>query len=172
MYFALVYLRGYWHTRVFRENTLHTSYFLFQSLYENPWFHTPCFWLNHLFSNFSSFYSVIWITILRKCHLFPSCFMWNSNFSNLLLLLLYCGCIWLVYQLCQELTGELPPDFPMAPGEQPPVFRRRVGTAFSLSVKNIQDTDQVTAATLVSICFSLIFFCICIYTLQSHLLLW
>lgn len=39
----------------------------------------------------------------------------------------------------QELTGELPIGTPLAEGEQAPTFRRRVGTAFSLSVKDNGD---------------------------------
>ncbi|XP_076357567.1 uncharacterized protein LOC143250620 isoform X3 [Tachypleus tridentatus] len=34
-----------------------------------------------------------------------------------------------------ELTGEVPPDIPLAPGEAPPSVRRRVGTSFVLNDK-------------------------------------
>lgn len=43
----------------------------------------------------------------------------------------------------QELTGELPKETPLAPGEQIPTFRRRVGTSFSLSAKAVSGTDEV-----------------------------
>jgi len=42
-----------------------------------------------------------------------------------------------------ELTGSLPRDMPLEPGEQAPVFRRRVGTAFSLNVKD-DGPDQLS----------------------------
>ncbi|XP_067683373.1 FERM domain-containing protein 4A-like isoform X6 [Haliotis asinina] len=41
-----------------------------------------------------------------------------------------------------ELTGELPKETPLAPGEQIPTFRRRVGTSFSLSAKAVSGTDE------------------------------
>ena len=36
-----------------------------------------------------------------------------------------------------ELTGELPPDIPLSPGEPVPQIRRRVGTEFALSEKSL-----------------------------------
>lgn len=32
-----------------------------------------------------------------------------------------------------ELTGELPPEYPVTPGQPPPTVRKRVGTSFALS---------------------------------------
>lgn len=31
-----------------------------------------------------------------------------------------------------ELTGELPPEYPIVPGQAPPTVRKRVGTSFAL----------------------------------------
>lgn len=31
-----------------------------------------------------------------------------------------------------ELTGELPPEYPIVPGQPPPTVRKRVGTSFAL----------------------------------------
>jgi hypothetical protein len=48
-------------------------------------------------------------------------------------------------QLCiqeAELTGVLPPETPLEPGEFPPVFRRRVGTAFTYP-ENLINNNQL-----------------------------
>lgn len=52
-----------------------------------------------------------------------------------------------------ELTGELPPETPLAPGEPPPQIRRRMGTEFALSEdllrkKNSPEEEQLTALEL------------------------
>ncbi|MEQ2209699.1 hypothetical protein XENOCAPTIV_002772, partial [Xenoophorus captivus] len=36
-----------------------------------------------------------------------------------------------------ELTGQLPKDYPLLPGEKPPQIRRRIGAAFKLDEQNI-----------------------------------
>ena len=48
-------------------------------------------------------------------------------------------------QLCieeAELTGVLPAEIPLQPGESPPQFRRRVGTAFTYPENLIQDSGK------------------------------
>jgi hypothetical protein len=48
-------------------------------------------------------------------------------------------------QLCiqeAELTGVLPPETPLEPGEFPPAFRRRVGTAFTYP-ENLINNNQL-----------------------------
>ncbi|XP_048859036.1 innate immunity activator protein isoform X2 [Brienomyrus brachyistius] len=45
--------------------------------------------------------------------------------------------IWLVFA-AQELTGQLPADYPLMPGEKRPCVRRRVGATFSLNRESVQ----------------------------------
>lgn len=48
------------------------------------------------------------------------------------------------YCVLQELTGKLPREYPLDPGEEPPAVRRRIGTSFKL------DEDKLLAKGEVS----------------------
>lgn len=43
----------------------------------------------------------------------------------------------------QELTGKLPKEYPLDPGEEPPTVRRKIGTAFKLDEQKILPKGEV-----------------------------
>lgn len=45
----------------------------------------------------------------------------------------------------QELTGKLPKEYPLDPGEEPPTVRRKIGTAFKLDEQKILPKGEVSA---------------------------
>lgn len=48
----------------------------------------------------------------------------------------FCVCV-------QELTGKLPKEYPLDPGEEPPTVRRKIGTAFKLDEQKILPKGEV-----------------------------
>lgn len=44
----------------------------------------------------------------------------------------------------QELTGKLPKEYPLDPGEEPPTVRRKIGTAFKLDEQKILPKGEVS----------------------------
>ena len=48
----------------------------------------------------------------------------------------------------QELTGKLPVEYPLDPGEEPPIVRRRIGTAFKLDEQKILSKGEVRVSSL------------------------
>lgn len=49
----------------------------------------------------------------------------------------------------QELTGKLPKEYPLDPGEEPPTVRRKIGTAFKLDEQKILPKGEVVVRFLV-----------------------
>ncbi|XP_008408216.1 innate immunity activator b isoform X1 [Poecilia reticulata] len=61
-------------------------------------------------------------------------------------------CILELKKLCireAELTGQLPKDYPLLPGEKPPQIRRRIGAAFKLDEQNIPQGSENSELSLV-----------------------